>query len=348
MKKENASLAFALAAVFVLILSILIPKNINPDIYGKSLSLQASQFKNGESITQSEPVNTQKNGGEVVYKVYTGGYILGTLQKVMSEKNAWKLISIFCAAASALLLYLTLSSFSPKDKTLVLMPLILTFPGIIKGCFCMSGYIVTFLFMSLLVFVLFIKTDYFLKWYLASLCAAFVFIDLPFMCILFYAIPVAAFVCSKKYRTASKSFLLSLGVLMFGIALHVFCFFMYKSKAPAFENFNLSNIRTSFLGGLTVFFVISLIGIFKCPKYTKQYIIPALFVYPVFVFSSMFSHNVSLTELLFFPPMFLGFATSVIHQKFYRKYFGFVLVFAVIISVVMISKNISFIINTAK
>lgn len=341
MKKEFAIPIFAFAAAFILILSILIPQNIVPDKNGISLLTQASRFKEGENSPISSSAEESKNSTEKFYKIYTGGYILGAMENYINEKNAWKLTAVLSVAVSALLLFLTLTAYSSRQRVFLLMTLFFTFPSIIKAYFSASGYIVTMLFMSLLMFVIFIKTDFFLKWYLVSLTSAFLFIDLPFFCVLFYIIPIIAFIFAKKYQTASKSFMLSLGVLLFGIAMHIFCFFMYKSKLGTFSIFNPQNIVSALKTETTFFFVVSFIGIFRCPKYVKRYIVPALAAYPIFMFSSMFSHSVPALELCFLPPMFLGFASSVIHQKFYRKYSRIVLIVIGITVIVLMFKNIS-------
>ena len=348
MKKEFAAPVFVFITALMLVLSVVAPSGTVPDKCGNSLLLQASQFKKGETVAPLGDGAAQNEQNEQFYKIYTAGYILGALEKISSEGAAWKLTALFCVIFSAYFVYLTLSLFSPKKKAFFLLCVFFSFPSLVRAYFCASGYLGTMLFMSLFLFVMFIKTDYFLKWYLASLISSFMFVDLPFLCIAFYAVPVAAYLDARKYQSSAKAFTLASGVLLFGIAMHIFCFFMYKDKLGAFENFAPQNVLTALKSETTLFFVISLIGVFKCPKYTKRYIIPSLCAYPIFLFTSVFSQNVPALELCFLPLVFAGFSASLIHQKFYRKYFRIALMLLVIAVAVVSVQNISAAVTLSK
>ena len=182
MKREFTAPVFAFITALILVLSVALPSGILPDKCGNSLLLQASRFEKGE-ITAPVSDTAEKNGQ--FYKIYTAGYMLGAVEKVFTDGTAWKFTALLCVLFSAYLIFLTLSSFSPKKKALFVLGAFLTFPSLAKAYFSASGYIGTMLFMSLFLFVMFIKTDYFLKWYLASLISAFMFVDLPFLCIAF-------------------------------------------------------------------------------------------------------------------------------------------------------------------
>ena len=339
MKKEFAVPLFSLLTVLILVLSIALPSAVSPDKCGNSLLLQASRFEKGEIAPETDGAETAEKAR--FYKIYTAGYALGALEKLAKEGTAWKITAIFCVLFSAYLVFLTLSSFSPKKKALLLMSVFFACQNLIKAYFSVSGYLGTMLFMSLFLLVIFIKTDYFLKWYLASLISAFMFVDLPFLCVMFYIVPIIAYLDARKYQSSAKAFALSSGVLIFGIALHVFCFFMYKDKLGAFENFAPSNLLAAFESKTTFFAVVSILGIFRCPKYVKRYIVPSVCAYPVFLFSAMFSQNISALELCFLPLVFTGFSASVIHQKLYRKYSRIVLILLVLAVIVMSVQNIS-------
>lgn len=345
MKREFTAPVFAFITALILVLSVALPSGILPDKSGNSLLLQASRFEKGE-ITAPVSDTVEKNGQ--FYKIYTAGYMLGSVEKVFTDGTAWKFTALLCVLFSAYLIFLTLSSFSPKKKALFVLGAFFTFPSLVKAYFSASGYVGTMLFMSLFLFVMFIKTDYFLKWYLASLISAFMFVDLPFLCIAFYAVPIVAYLDVRKYQSSAKAFTLASGVLAFGIAMHVFCFFMYKDALGAFDNFAPQNILNALKSETTFLFALSFIGIFKCPKYVKRYIVPSLCAYPVFLLASLFSQNIPALELCFLPLIFTGFSASIIHQKFYRKYSRITLFIFVIASVVMSVQNISAVIALAK
>ncbi|MBC8596343.1 hypothetical protein [Qingrenia yutianensis] len=345
MKREFTAHIFVLITALILVLSVALPSGILPDKCGNSLLLQAARFERGE-ITAPPADTSEKN--EQFYKIYTAGYMLGAVEKLFSDGTAWKITALLCVLFSAHLIFLTLSSFSPKKKAFFVLCVFFAFPSLALAYFSASGYIGTMLFMSLFMFVMFIKTDYFLKWYLASLISAFMFVDLPFLCIVFYAVPIAAYLDARKYQSSAKAFALASGVLVFGIAMHIFCSFMYKDALGAFDNFAPQNILNALKSETTFFFALSFIGIFKCPKYVKRYIVPSLCAYPVFLLASAFSQNIPALELCFLPLIFTGFSASIIHQKFYRKYSRITLFIFVIAVVVMSVQNISAVIALAK
>ena len=115
MKREFTAPVFAFITALILVLSVALPSGILPDKSGNSLLLQASRFEKGE-ITAPVSDTVEKNGQ--FYKIYTAGYMLGSVEKVFTDGTAWKFTALLCVLFSAYLIFLTLSSFSPKKKAL--------------------------------------------------------------------------------------------------------------------------------------------------------------------------------------------------------------------------------------
>lgn len=361
MRKNLPLLIMPFAAVLILISIFVFSGALCPDSNGYLLKYQAQRFKIGsgnasfydESIKYTKDMKfdlektfDEQNADKLkFYKSYSGGYALGALSRVMSEKNAWRLMSFLSVIFSALMIFLILKQTTTKIKAALFLTLFLIYPSIFEAYFKMNQCIISMCLVSLLLFVYYLKTDYFLKWYLLSIITAFLFIDNRFYVVLFYVIPVMAYVETKAESTSAKAFSTALWLFIFGILMNIFCAHFYSDGERMFLNMNLNGLIDAIKSPYTFIIVINLIGIFKCPKYTKKYIYPSFVFYLIFIITAFFSQSSKACEVSVLPAMFVGFATLIIHQRFFRKYFRIMVIFMIITTVCLSVVNIRSIIK---
>jgi hypothetical protein len=239
MKKNLPLLIMPIVAIIILISIFVFSGALCPDNNGYLLKYQAQRFKVGagtasfydETIKYAKNVEfdiektfAEQNVNKLkFYKSYSGGYALGALSRVMSEKNSWRLMSFVSVALGSLMIFLILKQSTTKIKAALFLTLFLIYPSIFEAYFKMNQCIISMCLVSLLLFVYYLKTDYFLKWYLLSIITAFLFIDNRFFVVLFYVIPVMAYFDTKTESTSAKAFSTALWLLIFGILMNIFC-----------------------------------------------------------------------------------------------------------------------------
>lgn len=347
MKKNLLLLAMPTVAIIILISIILCASALCPDENGYLLKYQAHRFKIGEgspaffddSIKTNVKYDAQKtflteNAHNLkFYKTFSGGYVLGALSRVVSERNAWRIMSFLAIALSGLMLFLILSKSASKFNSIIFLTLFLAYPSIAVSFFKMNACLITMFFVSLLLFVYFIKTDYFLRWYLLTLITAFLYIDNRFYGIIFYIIPIMAYLETKNDCTSAKAVMRAVYLLIFGILANVFCNYFYAEGKSIFANISI----TSFVGALkspyTLALAVNIFGAVYCPKYTRKYIYPSFVFYFIYIMSALFSHSFTGCETAVLPAMFVGFANVLIHQKVFRKFYRVILLLLGVITI---------------
>ncbi|MBE7039067.1 MAG: hypothetical protein E7404_09230 [Ruminococcaceae bacterium] len=337
MKKNLPLLILPFAAIIVLISIFLFSGALCPDENGYLLKYQAQRFKIGsgnasfydDSIKYEKGMEynhqktfTSENADNLkFYKSYSGGYVLGALTRGMSERNAWRLMAFLSVLLSSVMGFFILKQTTSKIKAAILLSLFLVYPSILEAYFKMNQCIISMCLVSLLIFVYYMKTDYFLKWYLLSIVVAFLYVDNHFYVICFYIIPVIAYFETKKETTSAKAVSRAMWLLIFGIFMNVFCAHFYSDGENIFKSISFTGFLDALKSPFTVMVIINLIGAFKCPEYTKKYIYPSFVFYIIFIVSALFSQSSRACETSVLPAIFIGFATCIIHQRFFRKYF---------------------------
>ncbi len=355
MKNKLSLLAMPILASIILISIILCASALCPNDNGYLLKYQAHQFKIGEGIPtffdDGIKSNTQYNAQQAFlpqnehklkfYKTFSGGYVLGALSRVISERNAWRVMSFLSIALSALMLFLILSKSASKLNSALFLTLFLAYPSIVISFYRVNACLTTMFFVALLLFVYFMKTDYFLRWYLLTLITAFLYIDNRFYSILFYVIPIMAYFETKNDCTSAKAVMRALYLLIFGVCTNVFCNYFYPEGQQIFASISLNSFFDALKSLYTFALVVNIFGAIYSPKYVRKYIYPSFVFYLIYILSALFSHSFTGCETAVLPAMFVGFASVLIHQKSCRRFYRVILILLAVITIWWGASNIA-------
>lgn len=127
--------------------------------------------------------------------------------------------------------------------------------------------------------------------------------------------------------------------------MNIFCAHFYSDGERIFSNISSNGFLDAVKSPYTFVAIINLIGIFKCPKYTKKYIYPSFVFYFIFIITALFSQSSRACEVSVLPAMFIGFAALIIHQRFFRKCFRIIVILILITTICLSVVNIKNIIG---
>ncbi|UKI35358.1 MAG: hypothetical protein L6V93_14365 [Clostridiales bacterium] len=142
-------------------MSVALPSGILPDKCGNSLLLQASRFEKKAKLPHR--CRTRRKNGQF-YKIYTAGYMLGSVEKVFHRRHRVEVYRAFMRAFFGVFdIFDAFVVFTQEKSTFCAGRIFYVSEPCKSVFFSASGYVGTMLFMSLFLFVMFIKTDYFFE-----------------------------------------------------------------------------------------------------------------------------------------------------------------------------------------